>query len=187
MLQIHRRIQKNIRALVCGMMIATALTIPLSDTAKAGGLNDAAIIAIYNQVNSIDIETAIVGELMAHTEDVRALAHMVAKDHTGVRKAAHDLALKIGITPDLPASRATAAQAHYENIANLRTKSGAEFDRTYLLHEIKFHTAAANAIRDVLLPAAKSPELKAHFKSVLPHFAHHLAETIRVAEKLGYK
>lgn len=173
--------------MIRGLAIATAVAVPLSGTAQAGGLNDAAIVAIYNQVNSIDIETAIVGELMGHSEDVRALAHMVASDHTEVRKTAHDLALKVGITPDLPASRATAAQAHYETIANLRTKSGPDFDRTYLLHEIDFHAAAMNAVRDILLPAAKSPELKAHFEGVLPHFAHHLAETKRVAKKLGYK
>jgi putative membrane protein len=177
-----------VRALVRVTAAAGVLLLsPIMGPAMAADLDDAAIVAIYNQVNSIDIETALLGEVMGYSEDVRALARMVANDHTGVRQAAHDLALDIGVTPDLPAARAAAAQAHYKTIADLRTKSGAGFDQAYLLHEIAFHDAAAKAVRTVLLPAAKSPELKAHFEAVLPHFEHHLAETIRVAKKLGYQ
>ena len=182
-----RSVYKKLRVLARRIIIAATMLVSLSGVAQAGKLDDAAILAIYNQVNSIDIETALLGELMGHSQDVRTLAKMVANDHTGVRQAAHNLSLNIGVTPDLPANRATAAQAHYKTIADLRTKSGPDFDRTYLLHEIAFHDAAMNAVRNVLLPAAKSPELKAHFESVLPHFEHHLAETIRVAKKLGYK
>jgi len=154
-------------------------------SARAGQLDDAAIIAIYNQVNSIDIETALVGQLNAQSDDVRSLAAMVAHDHTGVRQAAGDLATKIGVTPTLPAARAAAAKSHYDVIAKLRAASGKDFDRTYLLHEVKFHTEAMAAVKDILLPAAKSEALKSHFESVLPHFQHHLSETTRVAKKLG--
>ncbi len=154
---------------------------------KTAKLGDAAIIAIYNQVNSFDIETALVGQTKAHSSDVRALAEMVARDHTGVRKAAHELAGKIGVTPKLPAGRAAAAKTHYDAIGKLRAKSGAAFDRAYLLHEIEFHTAAMDAVKTVLLPAVKDPELKAHFETVLPHFLHHLNETKRIAKKLDAK
>ena len=81
--------------------------------AMAGGqpaLDDGAIIAIYNQVNSFDIETALLGQVMGHSPDVRALGKMVSSDHTGVRKAAHELAGKIGVELTLPAARMEAAK-----------------------------------------------------------------------------
>lgn len=154
--------------------------------AYAGKLNDAAIIAIYNQVNSIDIETALLGQVRGHSKDVRKLATMVATDHTGVRKAVQDLAIKIGIVPTLPAARNNAAQAHYQNIVALRQKTGEEFDKAYLLHEIKFHTQAIKAVKEVLIPNTKNAELKKHFETVLPHFHHHLNETKRIAQKLKF-
>ena len=42
------------------------------------------------------------------------------------------------------------------------------------------------AVKNTLLPAADSKVLKEHFQTVLPHFKHHLAETIKVAKELGY-
>ncbi len=171
----------RLRALIAGAIAVSLMPVAV----HAGQINDAAIVAIYNQVNSIDIETALVGQVKGHSSEVRALAEMVSRDHTGVRKAAHELAVKIGVTPSLPAARAAAAKRHYDVIAKLRAKSGAEFDRAYILHEIDFHRSAIEAVKKILLPATSHPELKAHLESVLPHFSHHLDETIRVAKKLG--
>lgn len=167
---------------LAALAIILGLVAPAAD---ADRLDDAAIIAIYNQVNSIDIETALVGQVKGHSPEVRELAEMVATDHTGVRKAAHQLSNKIGVTPKLPVDRAEAAKAHYDVIESLRAKSGPDFDRAYLLHELEFHRTAMETVKNTLLPAAHHPELKAHFSEVLPHFMHHLNETIRVAKNLG--
>lgn len=172
-------------------MIALSLALPLMtatiSAGNAAGLTDAAIIAIYNQVNSFDIETALVGQVMGNSADVRAFGEMVSGDHTGVRSMAHALAGEINVVPDLPASRADAAKMHYDAIVGLREKSGTDFDRAYLLHEIAFHTAAIDAVENGLLPAATHPKLKEHFKAVLPHFVRHLNEAKRIAKKLDIK
>ena len=117
-------------------------------------LDDATIIGIYNQVNSFDIEAGLLGMQLGHTEAVRTLGQMVSTDHTGVRLTVSQLASDIGVTPVLPASRNQAAKAHYKAMAALRSQSAQAFDRAYLLHEIQFHQAAIQAIKDRLLPAA---------------------------------
>lgn len=181
-LSMRYRIDTTSLTQIAVAVFAFGLLLP---AAQAKALNDSQIVAIYNQVNSIDIETALVGQVRGHSQDVRNLAKTVASDHTGVRKAVHDLATKIGIIPALPSSRANVTASHYNVIATLRTKSGPEFDRAYLKHEMKFHKDAMDAVRDVLLPATENAELRSHFESVLPHFEHHLHATISVAKKLG--
>lgn len=178
------------RHVLKSVLAASAIPAALAFGATPGNagdaaLTDGAIFAIYNQVNSMDIETALLGELKGNAQGVRALGHMVSSDHTGVRKAAHELATAQGIVAELPAGRMDAAQAHYNVIEGLREASGTAFDAAYLKHEIAFHEAAIEAVKTVLIPATQNAELKAHFEAVLPHFQRHLDETRRVAKELG--
>ena len=173
------------------MQLLTVLTIIGSSTLVSAenstGLNDGAIIAIYNQVNTFDIETAGLGVANAEDSRVIDLAKMVQKDHTAVRQMATDLAIKLGVNRTLPAVRAQATADHAKVLKKLASKSGAAFDKAYLEHEINFHTAAIDAINNILIPSAKSEKLRALMKKVLPGFEHHLAETQRVFKVLGFQ
>lgn len=150
--------------------------------ANAGGLNDAQIIGIYIQVNGFDIETALLGKGQANSDDVRKLAEHVASDHLGVRQAAYALAATCKVSPVLPTERDKDAIDHGTNLAKLLALKGPAFDSAYIQHEIAFHTGAIDAVKNVLLPAAKCPELQAHFKMILPAFEHHVMHTKALAK-----
>ena len=154
--------------------------------AKPTVLSDGEIIGIYNQVNSFDIETALLAMTQGHSEKVKKLAAMVSADHRGVRLQAAELAVKINAEVILPAARQDSALNYYKTTDELSKTYGEAFDRAYLLNEIQFHTHAIAAVINTLLPAVDSKALKEHFQTVLPHFKHHLAETIKVAKELGY-
>lgn len=162
-------------ALACAALFAAAAP------ANAGSLSDAQILGIYIQVNSFDVETALLGRSAAGSSAVRSLADHVSSDHLGVRQAAFDLAQKCNVSPAPPAERFAAAIEHGEAMAKLQALQGAAFDKAYLQHEVGFHRAAIDAVRNLLLPAASCPELQAHFKAVLPAFEHHLAMTEELA------
>lgn len=166
-------------------LIPAAFAMAITSPALAQDLTDAQILGIYSQVNSFDIETALLGQLKANSDEVRAIGAMVSTDHTGVRAAAHTLAAEIGVMPDLPPARIDAARDHDTVVQTLHDLNGAAFDAAYLQHEIAFHTAAIAAVEGLLLPEADSPELKAHFEAVLPAFRHHLDMNIKAAETLG--
>lgn len=170
---------------LAGAMAATILSLGAVSMSAAGDLSDAQIIGIYSQVNSFDIETAMLGELKGHSEDVRALGRMVSGDHTGVRAAVHALASENGIEPMLPPSRIKAAQGHDDAVVRLRGLEGSDFDAAYLRHEIAFHQAAIDAVENLLIPETENEALRAHFEAVLPAFQHHLDMNIAAAEKLG--
>ncbi len=164
------------------------LLLPLVSLAEATPtvLSDGEIIAIYNQVNSFDIETALLAIAKGHSEKVKQLAAMVANDHRGVRLKAARLAAQIKAKIVLPASRQDSALNFYQAMDELSQTNAKAFDRAYLLHEIQFHTDAMTAVKNILLPAANNNTLREHFQTILPHFKHHLAETIKVAKELGY-
>ena len=148
-----------------------------STAAIAATLNDAQVLAVYIQVNSFDIDTALLGRAQGSSDTVRTLADHVASDHLGVRQAAYALGEKCNAHPTLPAERSSAAVEHDKVLAKLLTLKGPEFDRAYVQHEIAFHRAAIESVKTVLLPSAQCPALQAHLKAVLPAFEHHLKMT----------
>jgi len=173
--------QPHVRA---GLLVA-AFIAATAGTAAANDLSDAEIIGIYSQVNSFDIETALLGQVLGASDDVRAIGQMVSVDHTGVRAAIHALAEEIGVVPVLPPARIAAARDHDDVIVALRTLEGAAFDAAYLQHEIAFHRAAIAAVEGLLLPEADNADLRVHFEAVLPAFYHHLEMNIDAADALG--
>jgi putative membrane protein len=49
-------------------------------------------------------------------------------------------------------------------MAELKEKSGNEFDRAYAAHEVAFHQAVLDAVKGTLLPAIQNAELKGSSK-----------------------
>ncbi|GGE16649.1 hypothetical protein GCM10011360_01760 [Primorskyibacter flagellatus] len=144
---------------------------------------DAELFAAYDRANSMDIETAELGAVRGHDPRVRALAVMVLRDHAGVRQLARDLASGAGISFDAGAL----PDDHGATLARLEALSGPAFDMAYLRHEARFHARAIAAVKGEILPAAALPALRDHLAAVLPHFEHHLAETLATAKALGYE
>src|SRR5262249_36501077 len=95
---------RRLPAVVTAMAMSLALF--MSHAAHASELTDAQILAIYVQVNTFDIETALLGRAQAKSDAVRSLATHVAADHTGVRQNAYALATQCGATLELPPARA---------------------------------------------------------------------------------
>lgn len=149
-------------------------------------LDDAAIFAIFDETNTADVWAGRIAVKKAHSEEVRELGKMVATDHEAVQQMWRDLAKKLGIIPAPPHNDATAAKLA-KSVALLQSKSGAEFDKIYLQHEIVFHQSVIDAIKGTLLPAIQNAEFRALVKQALPAFEQHLAETRAVAKKFGVK
>jgi len=167
--------------------IAIVGLIAFSSSSMAAGPDDAQILGIYIQVNSFDIETALLGRAQGGSDGVKKLAEHVSSDHLGVRQAAQSLATKCNVTPALPTDRNAAMNEHGQALTTLSSLKGAAFDKAYLEHEVAFHRGAINAIRTVLLPASTCPALQAHFKEILPALEQHLAHTEELAKEKGVK
>ena len=168
------------------MMVCVIVVLAVSGggAGAAGALDDATILAIYDQANTADISTARLAAKYGQSEEIRALGRMVAADHVATQQMGRDLAKKLKIVPTPPDNDTSVADCA-KSVALLQSKTGAEFDRAYLLHELAFHQAVVEAIKGTLLPAIKNDELRKLMNTVLPGFEHHLAATREAARKMG--
>lgn len=172
------------RSLLFPILVASALS-PIGSIVKRADppLNDATIVAIFDAANTYDIETGELALQKSHAKDVRDLARQFVNDHKAVRQQGRDLAMKLSVTPTPPKHLAL-ADAHAKAMAELRSKSGADFDQAYAAHEVVFHQAVLDAVRESLLPAIKNAELKSFVETVGPHFLGHLEAAKRLQKKL---
>src|SRR5688572_12212999 len=70
--------------------------------APATTLDDATIVAIFDNANTVDIETGKLAAKRGHSNAVRQFGAMLARDHAMVRQQGRDLAKKLGVIPTPP-------------------------------------------------------------------------------------
>lgn len=158
---------------------------PVAHPAATAALDDATIVYIFDEANTLDIETGKLAEKRGHDQRVRDLGRQFAHDHGVVRQQGRDLAKKLGVTPTAPAGDKTSAD-HAAVLKLLRSKKGADFDRAYLKQEVDFHASVIDAVTKTLLPAIKNAELKAFVEKVAPAFQGHLLAAQHLQKELGY-
>jgi putative membrane protein len=146
-------------------------------------LDDPTIVAIFDAANTYDMETGGLALHKSRTKAVRDLAQQFVNDHKAVRQQGRELAKKLTVTPTPPEHFAL-AEAHAKAMRELRGKSGVEFDKAYVAHEIDFHQAVLDALNGSLIPAIKNAELKAFVEKVGPAFMGHLEAAKQLQKQL---
>src|SRR5215208_5919684 len=117
--------------------------------ASAPALDDATIVAIFDNANTADIETGKLASERGHSKEVRQFGAMLARDHDMVRQQGRDLAKKLGVTPTPPAGDKS-REDQGAVMRRLSALNGAEFDRASLQREIQFHKDVIAAIKTTL-------------------------------------
>lgn len=147
---------------------------------KAAGPSDAEIAAIVVAANAIDAEMGELAVARGARAEVKAFGKTMSTDHRAVNKAAGELVAKLKVTPvENDVSRKLRADADAFR-KELLTRSGADFDRAYIEHEVAYHKAVIEAVDALLIPSAQNAELKQTLESVRPALVAHLEH----AEKL---
>ncbi|HEX2093585.1 MAG TPA: DUF4142 domain-containing protein, partial [Longimicrobiaceae bacterium] len=164
-----------------------AATAPAADAAQpaTAGVTDPQIAAIVVAANHVDIQAGELARTRASDPRVREFAERMVTDHTGVNKAAGDLVAKLGVTPEENPTSRQLTQGGEQNRASLRGKSGVEFDRAYIDHEVAYHQQVLDAIDQTLIPGAQKAELKALLQQTRPAVAAHLQHAREIQSSLG--
>jgi putative membrane protein len=156
-------------------------------TAQTGAPNDAQIAAIVVTANQVDIDAGKLAEQKGSTKEVKAFGKQMVTDHTGVNKAATDLAGKLKLKPQDNPTAQNLKKGGAENVAHLKTLKGAAFDKAYIDHEVDYHQAVIDALDKTLIPNAQNAELKALLVKVRPAFVAHLDHAKTLQSSLGKK
>lgn len=160
------------------------LTAARFDTPQSSALDDPTIVAIFDAANTADIETGALAAKKGSTKEVRDFGLMLERDHKVVRQQGRDLAAKLHVTPTPPSDDAGAA-AHAKAMKDLESKTGREFDRAFLAHEVAFHKAVIDAVTTTLLPAIQNQELKDLVVKIAPAFQAHMMAADAMGKRLA--
>ncbi len=171
------------KRIIGSTIVALALT-SLLIGADMPGPTDPQIAAIVVTANQVDIDAGKLAKSTSTNADVKAFAEQMIADHTGVNKSATDLVTKLKVTPEENDTSRSLKKGGDDNLKNLKTLKGADFDRAYIDHEVIYHQDVIKALDSTLIPNAKNQELKDLLVSVRPAFEAHLAHAKKVQAKL---
>jgi len=152
---------------------------------QSAGPTDAQIAAIVVTANQVDIDAGKLAESKGHSADVKAFGKQMVTDHSAVNKSAKELVQKLNVTPEANSTSESLQQGGDQNVAKLKTLSGAAFDKAYIDHEVSYHEAVIGALDKTLIPSAKNAELKALLVKVRPAFEAHLAHAKKIQSELA--
>jgi putative membrane protein len=150
-----------------------------------GSLSDPQIAHVAVTANSIDSAAGAAARSKARNAQVKDFAQTMVRDHGAVNKQAVALAKKLNVTPqDNDVSRQL-QQGAQQSQTELGGKSGADYDKAYIDHEVQYHQAVLDALDKTLIPQAQNAELKGFLQKIRPVVAAHLDRAKRIQSTLG--
>src|SRR3954470_2793640 len=162
-----------------------ALSLAVSGAAFAQAPTDPQIAHIAATAHSIDIARGKDAMKKSKNSEVKQFAQQMVEDHTAGLKEAQALLKKLGVKPeDNPTSQALNKQAKEEK-AKLGKLKGKAFDQEYINHEVAFHKAVIDAVKNTLIPNAKNEQLKQLLTDAGPTLEGHLKHAENVQTQLG--
>ena len=153
-----------------------ALSLTLAATAPAGAqtdLNDLQMAHVAVTASDIDIAYARLALARSHNAAVRRFAETMISDHGAVNAQVVVLAKRLGVqAQDNAVSRQLLADA--ERIkTELSRLRGADFDRSYMNNELKYHRAVNDLVANAFIPHIANAEVKQAFQGALTVFRGH--------------
>jgi putative membrane protein len=159
-------------------------TASTSGAASSGGLTDANIVGLLDEANMADSAAGAYAVGKATNAQVKAFAKLMMGEHHALRAQGQQLARRLNVTPELPASDPLKPAAQSEMTALKAAPKGAQFDRTYIEQEIGIHKAVLD-LASKAHDAAQNADLKKLIEKAKPVIQKHLDRAESIQKSLG--
>lgn len=149
-------------------------TSPAAATPTTPTLSDAQIAHIVMTANSGDSTLGALAVRTATNAQVKEFGRMMVRDHGDANKKVWELTQRLSITGeenDVSRQLTTDVDAAKTDVTG---KTGAEFDRAYIGHEVQIHQKVLDALDQTLIPGAQNAELKSLLQAIRPTVSAHL-------------
>jgi putative membrane protein len=157
-----------------------------SVNASATVMTDANVAAVAHASNMDEIQTSEVALRRSQNAQVRQFAQMMVTEHTAVDQEMMRMLQAKNMTPQPNAPAQAAMQATRATVANLSARSGMDFDRAYMTHQVNAHRWTLTSLDQSLIPSTRDPEMKAFLTTrVRPGVAMHLEMAQRINASVG--
>jgi putative membrane protein len=133
-----------------------------------------------------EIQTSQVALERSRNAQVRQFAQQMITEHQVAGEQMMQMLQARGMTmqPSQPAQAAMPATS--ATVANLSRRTGMDFDRAYMMHQVQAHRYLLDALDRTLIPSTRDPEMKAFLSTrVRPAVAMHLETAERMHASIG--
>jgi len=146
-------------------------------------LSDANIVALLAVANQSDIEGGQLAETKASSSEVRSYGTRMISDHGSMLRQGNQLAKQLMINPVQPALGQQLLSEHEKSMEALKKKSGEQFDRAYIDHEIQMHQKVIGLVEKAT-QQADNAQLRTLLQQSRPALEDHLKQAQTVKQSL---
>lgn len=139
------------------------------------GASDGRAVGMFLMANDVNLSFAKVAYAGASSDEVKVFARRMLTDHTQIVATIRALIADQDVSPSDDSAGEDLRDLSTLQRDSLRTLTGRAFDSTYVTMELDRHRAMLSMIDDVLLPRARSAELREMLASTRPIIAAHVA------------
>jgi len=161
---------------------ATA-TKPMARSSMAA--SDGRTVGMFLMANDVNLSFARVAYANASSDDVKSFARRMLTDHTQIVATIRALIADADVTPSDDSAAEDLRDLSTLQRDSLRALTGHAFDSTYVAMELDRHRAMLSMIDDVLLPRARSADLREMLASTRPIIAAHVAHAEQLQASLA--
>jgi putative membrane protein len=137
--------------------------------------SDGRTVGMFLMANDVDLSFAKIAFSNASSDDVKAFARRMLTDHTQLVASMRALVDEYDMSPSDDIAARDLRDVSTMQRDSLRALTGRAFDSTFVTMELDRHRAMLSMIDDVLLPRARSSELREMLASTRPIIAAHVA------------
>jgi len=156
---------------------------PSSGQSGKMNLSDANIVALLAIANKGDIEGGQLAETKASSREVRSYGTRMISDHGSMLRQGTQLSKELMINPVQPAQGQQMQSEHEKSMEALKKKSGEQFDRAYIEHEITMHQKVIELVEQAT-KKADNPQLRMLLEQSSPALQDHLEQAQNVKRSL---
>jgi putative membrane protein len=160
-----------------------------SDTTATPSANatgtPAAMLSQLNVANTTEIQVSRLAAKQASSAQVKQIARKLLTDHTKNEQQLKALAQKLNLNLTSAQGGDVAAADSAALPSDLQGKSGKEFDKAFVRHEVEDHQANIDKVKNQMIPAAQNQQVKTYLQKTLTDMQGHLAALKRVQQQVG--
>jgi putative membrane protein len=148
-----------------------------------GGMSDANIAAVLDAANESDSAFGALAVRKGRSADVKNFGRLMMGEHHALRLQGQQLVKRLNVTPQPPANF-DLPNKQRDAMNDLQGKSGADFDKSYIDHEVDYHKQVLQTAQQAL-DQAQNAELKDLIRKAAPVIQRHLDRAEQIQKRLG--
>jgi putative membrane protein len=154
-----------------------------SQVSTRPNLSDANIVSLLAIANKSDIEGGQLAQTKAADPQVRSYGTRMVNDHQAMLDQGQQLSKQLMVNPMEPELGQQLLSDHERSMQLLQGKSGEQFDRAYIDHEIQMHQKIIQLVQQAE-GSARAPQLRQLLQQSKPALENHLQQAQQVKQAM---